>query len=212
MLCPLSLVCRESHPGPFLLRLAGPRALFWSHKQAKPVFLRRMIVIRPPSPSVHPPVHLLVKPVHPHPPTRPPATEPQTKKKQNPLFISVRDPGTIPHSSPSTLLSRLFLVLVSVHLWLGPHSRACPQLHQVRMSNPPRPWGSRGADGAFPWLVRTRRAAPWGQWGSFRVWEGWGRCLRGSPVTRGPEVWSVEDDGGGRRRWRGLRSPQYTHP
>lgn len=166
-------------PGSSLLPLAGPRALFWSHMEARPISLRRMIVICPPILSVHPPVHVSVQPVHPPLPTQPPATEPQTKEKQNPLFISVGVPGTTPHSSPSTLLSRLFLVLVSVHLWLCPHSGACPQLHQVQISSPPRPWGSRGADVAFPWLARTRRTAPWGQWRPFRGLGGVGRVPEG---------------------------------
>lgn len=47
-------------------------------------------------------------------------TESQTKEKQNPFFISVGDPGTTLQFPPSTLLSRLFLGLASVHLRLGP--------------------------------------------------------------------------------------------
>lgn len=42
-------------------------------------------------------------------------------------------------------------------------------------------------------------------------WAGWG-CVRCSPVSQDPEG---EEDGGGWRvamAWRGLRSPQYTHP
>lgn len=51
---------------------------------------------------------------------------------------------------------------------LGPHFGASPQLHQVQMFSLFRPWRSRGAEVAFPWLARTRSTAPWGTMEAFQ--------------------------------------------
>lgn len=183
--------------------LARPRALFWSQRQGQ-THISQESESDSPSQSLcapTPPMCLL------NPFSLPiPATESQTKEKQSPFFISVGVPGTHPpHSLPSTLLSRLFFVLASVHSRLGPGAGASPQLRQVQMSSPPRPQGSGGADVAFPWLAGTRRdSTTGGSEGLSGVRVGWGGCLRGSPVTHGPEC--------GGRRWRAAAawSPKPT--
>lgn len=169
-------------------------------------------MICPPIPSVHPPVHVSVQPfTHPFPPNPQQQSLRQKKSRihcllvlgfQAPPLILLHLPS-FPASSSSWCLSTCGFALIP-----GP-------VHSCIRSRYPALPGLGAAEGLmwhFPGWPEPGGQHHGGNGGLSGVWTGWGGCLRGSPVTHGPEVLSVEDDGGGRQRWRGLRSPQYTHP
>lgn len=137
-----------------------------------------------------------------------PKTESQTKQKQSPFFISIGTPGTTTLPFPSVYPPFQPLPRPGICRPAAGPPRWGPSIAAPSpMCSPPRPLHGRERMWPCPRWPDQEGQGSGGHQRPCRA--GRGGCLRGSPVTRGPER-------GGRRRRRrrrrALRSPQYTHP